>query len=786
MCTFRTTMSTAMDGGEESQANLYRVLLDRFQSLEASHQKIKEQFKVLSEEKTRNTACKASLEKDVASDSEDMTSFPGWGCLQGAYFFRSPYRSVLEYMGHAVHVCRTGSGEIVYWNSAAKKLFGYKDYEAVGRRVVELIFDEQHLPSALTVMRTVSTGKSWTGQLPLKKRSGQNFMAMVTKTPLYEDGELVGIITVSSDANVFNGTNSGTMRTHQDHTNEQSKVRRINFKKIQWHPDPQIVAVPQLASSVSNLASKVLLWKRGDVTCNACRPTRETEEAEVESQDAKADRPPRAPILNSGFSMFIGRSRTDVMSSEKEGSTSEFVQPSKIAEKLFSKLQIGPISNLAKDKDENIQQNGLEDNPRKDGTSERWYQRDSVESTSHLYDRDANYHPEDAVIGIVDVAEREHLDMHMNTSVTNESSSTGAFSGAYQGCFEVHRPADQMPGSGFQSDRRKSIANLPNITLADSEDVSPRQSGPRETQSTGGSCGNGPGSSPNKGDSDTHLVVDSEIRWEDLHLKEEIGQGSFAVVYRGVWNGSDVAVKVYCGNQYNEDTLLDYKKEIDIMRKLRHPNVLLFMGAVCTEEKLAIVTEYMTRGSLFKTLHRNGQSLDIRRRLRMAIDVARGMNYLHHRNPPIVHRDLKSSNLLVDKSWTVKVGDFGLSKLKDATFLTARSGRGTPQWMAPEVLRNEPSTEKSDVFSFGVILWELMTERIPWSNLNFLEVVGVVGFMDGRLDLPENIDPQVSSLISQCWRSNPEDRPSFEEIIRKMTDIVHAGAGVTVKTPSTP
>ncbi|KAL7160178.1 hypothetical protein ABFS83_01G076800 [Erythranthe nasuta] len=296
---------------------------------------------------------------------------------------------------------------------------------------------------------------------------------------------------------------------------------------------------------------------------------------------------------------------------------------------------------------------------------------------------------------------------------------------------------------------------------------------------------------PNSGESfDTRhgnssiKVVDSVIRWGDLQLKEEVGQGSFAVVYRGIWNGSDVAVKVYYGNQYTEQVLLDYRKEIDIMRRLRHPNVLLFMGAVCTDEKLAIVTEYLTRGSLFKALHKNNQSLDIRRRLKMAIDVARGMNYLHHRNPPIVHRDLKSSNLLVDKSWTVKVGDFGLSKLKCATFLTAKSGRGTPQWMAPEVLRNEPSTEKSDVFSYGVILWELMTQRVPWDDLNSLQVVGVVGFMDRRLEIPSNIDPQVSSIITDCWRSNPEERPSFEDIILKMTELVHPGAGLIARSAS--
>ncbi|KAL6182136.1 hypothetical protein ACLB2K_043559 [Fragaria x ananassa] len=196
------------------------------------------------------------------------------------------------------------------------------------------------------------------------------------------------------------------------------------------------------------------------------------------------------------------------------------------------------------------------------------------------------------------------------------------------------------------------------------------------------------------------------------------------------------------------------------------------MGAVYSQERLAIVTDYLPRGSLFRQLHKNNQALDIKRRMRMALDVARGMNYLHRRNPPIVHRDLKSSNLLVDKNWTVKVGDFGLSKLKNATFLTAKSGRGTPQWMAPEVLRNEPSNEKSDVFSYGVILWEIMTVSVPWDNLNPLQVVGVVGFMDRRLDIPEGLNPEIVSIIEDCWRSDPGQRPSFEDVIQIMKNLV--------------
>ncbi|KAL2238184.1 serine/threonine-protein kinase EDR1 isoform X1 [Sesamum indicum] len=750
-----------MDGGDKSAAGLYRLLLDRFQSLEASHQKLQEQFQVLLQEKTSNVSTKTFQEKDVTSDSGDMSSFPGWDSVPGTFYGGHPYRKVLEHMGHAVHVCRAGSGEIIYWNCAAEKLFGYKEYDVIGQRVVELLFDEEHYRLARALLERLSAGESWSGQLPLRKRSGQNFMAMVTKSPLYEDSELVGIVTVSSDAAVFNYSNWGNMRAHEDHANGHS-FRRINLKKIQWHPQPQIAAVPQLASSVSNLASK-FLRKRGDISCNTCRSTTEGEQAEVESQDARADRPPRAPTAKPGFSLSIGKSKAESMSSESQESTFELAQAPKFAIKLFSKLQIGAISNVEKAVDENIQQNGSEDNSRrKEAANGACCRRDSIESTSPICNLDANnYHAEDDLAGTPHALERKQRDTHLNPSVTN----------------------DQLLRS---SDEKESVANVPNIKPLDSEDASPRQSDCHKIPTSGESFGSGHGSSSSRGENDSHMVVDIEIRWEDLQLREQVGQGSFAVVYRGVWNGSDVAVKVYSGSQYSEQTLLDYKKEIDIMRRLRHPNVLLFMGAVCTEEKLAMVTEYLTRGSLFKTLHRNNQSLDVKRRLKMALDVARGMNYLHHRNPPIVHRDLKSSNLLVDKSWTVKVGDFGLSKLKDSTFLTARSGRGTPQWMAPEVLRNEPSTEKSDVFSYGVILWELMTVRIPWSNLNSLQVVGIVGFMDRRLDIPDNMDHQISSIISDCWQSNPEDRPSFEDIIRRMTDLVHTSSGATARTASTP
>ncbi|PQP98171.1 hypothetical protein Pyn_04085 [Prunus yedoensis var. nudiflora] len=214
------------------------------------------------------------------------------------------------------------------------------------------------------------------------------------------------------------------------------------------------------------------------------------------------------------------------------------------------------------------------------------------------------------------------------------------------------------------------------------------------------------------------------------------------------------------------------------MKRLRHPNIVLFMGAVTKPPNLSIVTEYLSRGSLYRLLHKPGamEALDERRRLNMAYDVAKGMNYLHRRNPPIVHRDLKSPNLLVDKKYTVKVCDFGLSRLKANTFLSSKSAAGTPEWMAPEVLRDEPSNEKSDVYSFGVILWELATLQQPWGNLNPAQVVAAVGFKNKRLEIPRDLNPQVASIIEACWANEPWKRPSFASIMESLTPLIKAPA----------
>ncbi|XP_061359501.1 probable serine/threonine-protein kinase SIS8 isoform X2 [Gastrolobium bilobum] len=281
-----------------------------------------------------------------------------------------------------------------------------------------------------------------------------------------------------------------------------------------------------------------------------------------------------------------------------------------------------------------------------------------------------------------------------------------------------------------------------------------------------------------KSDSALDDVAEYDIPWE------EITMGSYGEVYRGDWHGTEVAVKRFLDQDISGESLEEFKSEVQIMKRLRHPNVVLFMGAVTRPPNLSIVTEFLPRGSLYRLIHRPNSQLDERRRLRMALDAARGMNYLHNCNPVIVHRDLKSPNLLVDKNWVVKVCDFGLSRMKHSTFLSSRSTAGTAEWMAPEVLRNELSDEKCDVYSYGVILWELSTLQQPWGGMNPMQVVGAVGFQHRRLDIPDDIDPAVADIIRQCWQTDPKLRPTFAEIMAALKPLQKPITSSLVHRPS--
>ncbi|XP_058219502.1 serine/threonine-protein kinase EDR1-like isoform X2 [Rhododendron vialii] len=260
------------------------------------------------------------------------------------------------------------------------------------------------------------------------------------------------------------------------------------------------------------------------------------------------------------------------------------------------------------------------------------------------------------------------------------------------------------------------------------------------------------------------------IDYRELTVGTRVGIGFFGEVFRGIWNGTDVAIKVFLEQDLTAENMEDFCNEISILSRLRHPNVILFLGACTKPPHLSMVTEYMEMGSLYYLIHLSGQKkkLSWRRRLKMLRDISRGLMCIHRMK--IVHRDIKSANCLVNKHWTVKICDFGLSRIMSDSTMSDSSSAGTPEWMAPELIRNEPFSEKCDIFSLGVIMWELCTLNRPWQGTPPERVVYAVANEGSRLEIPEG---PLGRLIADCW-AEPQDRPSCEEILTRLLDCEYA------------
>ncbi|VVA91520.1 unnamed protein product [Arabis nemorensis] len=282
---------------------------------------------------------------------------------------------------------------------------------------------------------------------------------------------------------------------------------------------------------------------------------------------------------------------------------------------------------------------------------------------------------------------------------------------------------------------------------------------------------------------------------DDLEELKELGSGTFGTVYHGKWRGSDVAIKrikksCFAGRSSEQERLTgEFWGEAEILSKLHHPNVVAFYGVVKDGPggTLATVTEYMVDGSLRHVLLRKDRHLDRRKRLIIAMDAAFGMEYLHAKN--IVHFDLKCDNLLVnlkDPSRPIcKVGDFGLSKIKRNT-LVSGGVRGTLPWMAPELLNGSSSkvSEKVDVFSFGIVLWEILTGEEPYANMHYGAIIGGIVNNTLRPTIPNYCDSDWKILMEECWAPNPTARPSFTEIAGRLRVMSTAATSNQSKPPA--
>jgi len=271
-----------------------------------------------------------------------------------------------------------------------------------------------------------------------------------------------------------------------------------------------------------------------------------------------------------------------------------------------------------------------------------------------------------------------------------------------------------------------------------------------------------------------------EISPNELKYIKKIGSGCFGNVYLGEVRGLKVAIKKLFKQDLNQRSLNEFKKEVEFCSRLNHPNCLLFMGACTAPGEMAIVTELCERGNLETLLHNDKAQLSLYRRMIMAKETAVGMAWLHGMDPMIIHRDLKPSNLLVDKHGQIKVCDFGLSAIKPAheKLKDKDTIPGTPLWMAPEVMMGRQVDEKADVYSYGIVLWEIVTQLVPFPGISsFPKFRQAICLNNERPPLTDDILPSIQDLLNLCWHKDPGSRPSFKQII-DMIDALLPGCAI--------
>eukprot|EP00808_Paulinella_micropora_P020279 g73253.t1 len=275
------------------------------------------------------------------------------------------------------------------------------------------------------------------------------------------------------------------------------------------------------------------------------------------------------------------------------------------------------------------------------------------------------------------------------------------------------------------------------------------------------------------------------VRAEDIEWGAKIGQGSFGKVYKGTLWGQEVALKVMRTDRMTKGDIEDFEAESELLKRLRHPNIVQFLGSCRTEGSLCIITEYLHGGSLEDLLEKNldaRKKMSLRQIITFALQICKGLNWLHHKG--IIHRDLKTANVIMDANNICKIADFGLAHAKKSD--PSKTGfygmAGTPCYMAPEVLKKQKYGVKADVFSLGIILSELLIGDYPFdsyeksqrsqeqeSTLDSFDRAIIDGL---RPIIPETCPPKLRKLIQDCWRGEASQRPTVDEVTPRLQEIM--------------
>lgn len=269
-------------------------------------------------------------------------------------------------------------------------------------------------------------------------------------------------------------------------------------------------------------------------------------------------------------------------------------------------------------------------------------------------------------------------------------------------------------------------------------------------------------------------AVESAKEWmvdlSKLFLGQKFAFGAHSRLYHGFYNEKPVAVKVIRQPDGDENEILasrlkkQFNREVTILSHLHHRNIVQLVAACISPPVFCVITEYLSGGSLRSFLHkRDPGSVVLKEFVSMALHIARGMEYLHSQG--VIHRDLKSENLLFTEDMCLKIVDFGIA-CEEVNCDYLNEDPGTYRWMAPEMISHKPYNRKVDVYSFGIVLWEIATGRIPYEDMTPVQAAFAVVHKNVRPKLPENCPLAMAKLIEMCWAQNPEKRPEFWYIVK--------------------
>lgn len=271
-----------------------------------------------------------------------------------------------------------------------------------------------------------------------------------------------------------------------------------------------------------------------------------------------------------------------------------------------------------------------------------------------------------------------------------------------------------------------------------------------------------------------------KIDFSEIELKQKIGSGGFSDVYFAKWKGTIVAAKVLRVQRVSKRRLKEFTDEIFVLCKLDHPNIVKFIGASVVTPNLCILIEYMQM-SLFDALHmKDDVEFSEKEKITIIQHTAQGLQYLH--NTYIAHCDMKSQNILLnykpdDEILVVKITDFGLSMMKNNTDTSSSAGGeyvrniGTPRYSSPENLRGELLNVKSllmsDMYSYSLVVFEVICEDEPFYNLNYQQLKKQVGELHLLPEIPNDIsiNPSVFLLMKKCWDRDGSKRPTAEQFV---------------------